>query len=182
MEQTMSRNSDNAVVLRNVACWCLIGLFVFCIPLVGDLIFVFVRPQQFRDSVEDPASEFTRYTKLKWPEGAAIVSVGDDHGGLQGDGEFHLVFDADKEILKRWLESSTSWGDPEWKDGPIPEVIADHCFISVKHGTTYQKGLAQSQIRYCAEDFKHSDIPWHNGRVLAIDPVAGRVYLSWWDF
>jgi len=162
---------------------------VFLLFLAFGLLQVFVAmiseavcPIQFRYTIEDPASEFTEYTKLKWPEGSVVVSVGDDHGGLHGDGEFHLIFDANKEELERWLNSPTPWGDAKWKNGPIPIDIADHCFLSVKHGTIYQSGLAQTGIFYCAEDFKLSDIPWHNGRILAIDPVAGRVYLSWWDF
>ena len=37
------------------------------------------------------------------------------------------------------------------------------------------RALAERAVRYC------SNIPGHRGRLMAIDPQAGRVYLCCWD-
>ncbi|HUE15631.1 MAG TPA: hypothetical protein VMR25_15800 [Planctomycetaceae bacterium] len=153
-------------------------VLIFEVGSLPSLLF----PGQFRKTVKDPAVEFTEYTKLQWPGSAVVVTVGDDHGGWHGDGEFRLVFDADKDTLVRWLAQKPPWGDAEWKSGPVPDDIAGHCFVALSNGPDHRQGLADSHVRYCAHDFKLSNIPWHNGKLLAIDPNAGRVYLSWWDF
>ena len=151
--------------------------FVFEVSSLPSFFF----PGQFRKTVKDPAVEFTKYTKLQWPESAMVVTAGDDHGGWHGDGEFYLVFETDKETLVRWLAQKPPWGGTEWKSGPVPDDISGHCFTAVSNGSDYHQGLVNRHVRYCAHDFKFADMPWHNGKLLAIDPNAGRVFLSWWD-
>jgi hypothetical protein len=130
--------------------------------------------------VEDPASEFTEYTGFVWPDSANLVVVGDDHGGFHGDGEFYLVFDVERDTLEKWLSVNPPWGDPEWQEGAVPNDIAGHC--SFGGNSTHSTALSSPDNIYCAQDFKISSIPWHNGRVLAINTKTERVYLSWWDF
>jgi len=182
----MARQSGDAELVARAFRWGFLG---FCLFLAICVMLQFVvlpleifQTGPFRTTVKDPAAEFTEYTRLRWPESAVVVTVGDDHRGWHGDGEFRLVFDADKETLSQLLAQKPPWGDAEWKSGPVPDEIAGHCFLGLSNGADYRQGLADRHVRYCAHDFKLSTIPWHNGKLLAIDPNAGRVFLSWWDF
>ena len=182
----MASRSADVEAGRRALRWGVLSLFLLMatsvvLPLVVFPIAIF-DAGPFRTTAKDPASEFTKYTSLPWPDSAAVVGCGDSHGGWHGDGEYYLVFDADKESLARWLSQKAPWGDAEWKDGPVPDEIAGHCFLFEGSPNPYRDSLAGSRIRYCAQDFKLCDIPWHNGRLLAVDPTIGRVYLSWWDF
>ena len=150
----------------------------------------------YRTVVADPSREFTQFTGLEWPSAASIVSVADDHGGFIGDGEFHIVFDADRETLERWLAESPPWDQTEWKPGPVPGEIGFHCTFGlggIGTGTTHGgqslyfgnpelvQLLSSRQIRYAA-DSHCGDSCWHNGALLVIDPTNSRVWLSQWDF
>jgi hypothetical protein len=132
--------------------------------------------ERFREAVENPEAEFTEYTGLDFPDSARILAVGDTHGGLNGDGEFYLAFEADKETIQAWLDQEPPWGQPAWLPGPVPGEIANHCMDAPRDG------MDSDRIHYIAQDFKRASIPWHNGRLLVLDPARGRVVLSWWDF
>src|SRR5262245_58018272 len=96
----------------------------FVVLLVNTLL---IRPLNKKDRVvSDPGAEFTKLTGLNWPSDAKIISVGDDHGGFNGDGEFHLVFETDAKSIRSFLESSPPW-QGEWVDGPVPTEIGFHC-------------------------------------------------------
>lgn len=167
---------------RKLLIWGIVSFWVLVLLSVaiafGAFLLDTARPAQGR-VVEDPASRFVEYTGLAWPKSAKVVLAGDDHGGWNGDGEFFLVLDADRETLERWLTAVPPWGGPEWQQGAVPHEIAMHCRFG--DARTHSDALSSSDIRYCAEDFKMTDIPWHNGRVLALSTKTGRVYLSWWD-
>lgn len=159
--------------------WVLALMLVFFVLLCVDVVKQLTHAPEGR-KVENPAAEFSKYTSLTWPESASVVLVGDNHGGFHGDGEFFLVLDADRKTIEGWLSAQPPWGKPDWQDGAVPSDIVNHCRFGGEW--THSAALSSSDIRYCAEDFKMASIPWHNGRLLAINIKTGRVYLSWWDF
>jgi len=139
-------------------------------------------PERFRETVDDPAGEFTEYTQIPFPSAAKIIAAGDTHGGFHGDGEFYLVFDADKSEIARWLDLAPPWNQPEWRSGPVPHEISGHCLADATSSENARSLFDATTTRFVAEDLKQSSIPWHNGRLLAIDTESGRVILAWWDF
>jgi hypothetical protein len=151
----------------------------------------------FREVVDNPGADFTRATGLAWPQGAKVVSVGDDHGGMMGDGEFHVVFDTDEATLKKWLASPCPWQPRKWQRGPVPTEIGFHCrfgtdgvaAIRIDGGPSKYVGdreleqLLRSQtIWYAAKERCCESLRWHNGHLLVIDCATNRVWLSVWDF
>lgn len=147
---------------------------IFAVALCAGCVFDV--PERFRETVENPGAEFTRYTGLAFPDSAKILTAGDTHGGFNGDGEFYVAFDADRQTIDSWLDDPPPWNQPAWLPGPVPQEIAGHCMDAPR------EGMDSERIRYVAEDFKLASIPWHNGRLLVLDPARGRVVLSWWDF
>lgn len=179
----MCEQSPTASRARKLLSWGIVsfsGLVLLSGAITfGGFLLEMARPSQGR-VVEDPVSRFVDCTGLAWPQSAKVIQVGDDHGGWNGDGEFFLVLDADRETLERWLAAVPPWGGSKWQEGAVPNEIAMHCRFGNTH--THSDALSSSDIKYCAEDFKMTDIPWHNGRVLAFNTTTGKVYLSWWDF
>mgnify|MGYP000922310228 CR=1 FL=1 len=139
-------------------------------------------PERFRETVEDPAGEFTACTQITFPSSAKIIAVGDTHGGFHGDGEFYLVFDADESEIAGWLDQPPPWNQPAWLTGPVPYEISGHCLADATSSESARNLFKATITRYIAEDFQQASIPWHNGHLLAIDIESGRVILSWWDF
>lgn len=139
------------------------------------------------------AVRFYRITNLWKPSGAKVVSTGDDHGGLLGDGEFYYVFQIDDNVIEGWLKEPPPWG-AEWKRGPIPGEIGFHCMFGttgvswtrLDNGAPFYHGerklvdlLSSDQIWYAARE---RSTPWHNGDLLLLDRTKGQVWLSSWDF
>lgn len=149
----------------------LIGLFGF-----DDI------PERFRETVPNPGAEFTKYTGLPFPPSATIVEVGDTHGGFHGDGLFFLILDVDPAEVSAWLDQQPPWKQGSWLAGPVPEKL--HRLLGVPQPVRAEcvELMNSATVSYVAEDFQMSDIPWHNGRVLVLDPESGRVILLWWDF
>lgn len=127
-------------------------------------------------SISDPISEFTNATGLSLPSTSTVVNAADTHGGFHGDGELYLVFKTNLAIVEDWLTDVPPWKQKDWLAGPVPPEISSHCL----HAPT--TGMNSAEVRYIAEDFKLSSIPWHNGRLLVVNPNTGEVTLSWWDF
>jgi hypothetical protein len=173
---------------------------IFALPIFicgGAAIFGVSIPWRPREVVSDPAGEFTRFTGLDWPSTASIISVDDDHGGWNGDGEFHLIFHADRATLDRWLAKSPPWEQAEWKPGPVPTKIGYHCAfgssgvtsVTVDGGPSEYSGdpelervLGSNQVFYAAKERCCESLRWHNGNLLLIDLASNRVWLSIWDF
>lgn len=142
-----------------------------------------------------PRLGFRNYTGLRWPAEARVVRSADSHGGFHGDGEYFLVFDTDPATLTRWLSGPAPWGD--WHSGPIPGEIGSHCIFGsagVTWGTPAAgpgrycgdeelvRLLGSARVWYSARERGDSSLRWHNGDLLIIDPEAGRVWLSVWDW
>lgn len=129
-----------------------------------------------RDAIPNPAAEFSEITRLELPEGAKLVVADDTHGGFHGDGELFFVYTVSREAIEEWLVEPPPWSQREWQRGPVPREISSHCLDAPT------EGMNRNRVRYVAEDSEYSGIPWHNGRLLVLDPQAGRVVLSCWDF
>lgn len=127
-------------------------------------------------SISDPISEFTNATGLSLPSNAKVVDAADTHGGFHGDGELCLILKTNPVVIENWLSDAPPWKQKDWLVGPVPSEVASHCL------ETPTTGMKSTEVRYFAEDFKLSSIPWHNGRLLVVNPKTGQVTLSWWDF
>lgn len=153
-------------------------------------------PDRFRTTIADPASDFTRYTGLAWPESARIVSVDDDHGGFRGKGVFHIIFDVDRETLERWLVDSPPWGGRSWKRGPVPWEIGGSfgeahsvSATSIDGGPYKYHGdpmvvqmLGSDKTWYAAKERCCEGMPWRRGVALILDLGNNRVWVSSWDY
>ena len=128
-----------------------------------------------RATVRRQTSVFARETGLAIPASAAIVAAGDTHVGFHGDGYTHLVFDADTGWLGRTLAGPPPWGE-SWSPGPVDPFIP-HPF---KGGSPPVRGFPdRPAIRYSARARSSGH---HNGELLAIDPLRGRVWFVSWDY
>ena len=77
------------------------GAFIL-LPLLAISCAFYNSQGHFRDAITNPGAEFTQFTGLPFPDSARVISTGDTHGGFHGDGEFHLVFEADRATLAGW--------------------------------------------------------------------------------
>ena len=191
MNRRRSKATPTYWILVGLAFAAMIGQFVY----LGMVSFNSLFPGPFREVVENPGSDFTQRTGLPWPLTAEVLSVGDTHGGWLGDGEFHLVFKADRAVLEYWLAKQPPWGQPTWQTGPVPHEIGMHCSFGTKHfpapkfgdgpteylgDTEIEQVLGSNQMRFVAQD-RLPDNPWYNGQVLIIDPANNQVWLCVWD-
>jgi hypothetical protein len=108
------------------------------------------------------------------------------------------VFDAQPEEIMQLLNSPPPWGK-EWQHGPIPMEIAGHCHFGtsgvvrveqvIPTGQPYFRGdqrlvnlFRSPDVLFAANERGSATIRWHNGSLLAIDPINNRVWLSVWDY
>ncbi|MBX9790358.1 MAG: hypothetical protein K2Y37_15680 [Pirellulales bacterium] len=144
----------------------------------------------------DSASDFKFITGLVMPKGALVVRTADDHGGFHGDGEFYLVFKADRKSLVKLLADEPPWGD-RWQTSPVPGLMgfgnqfgwqskfsADegHAAIDATRPDRAAYAFHAPSMRYSAQERCCQTLPWHNGSLLIVDPESGYVWLSVWDF
>ncbi|MEM1069151.1 MAG: hypothetical protein AAGI63_09665 [Planctomycetota bacterium] len=184
----MNRMDDARVDRERKWIGCLIAVFgvvVLVVVLCSGTLFYATLPPS-------PQSVFERETGLNWPPNASIVSTGDDHRGLLGDGEFHVVFTVDDETVAELLSNPSNW-----RSGPVPIEIGLNCSfgtngvsaMSIDGGTTHYTGnpeledvLGSSEVIYTAHERCCDTIEWHNGTLLIVDPRHNKVWLAIWDF
>lgn len=172
---------------------CLIAMFgglVLVVLLCCGVLFYATRPP-------NPETVFERETGLEWPADATIVSVGDDHGGFMGDGEFHVVLRVEDSTISRLLQLQPASSLSNWQEGPVPTEIGFHCSFGTAGVSATSRGggpmrytgdpeledvLRSNAIMYSAHERCCDTIPWHNGTLLIVDPSSNKVWLSIWDF
>lgn len=125
--------------------------------------------------IEDEAQYFYESSGFQLPANAQIILSCDDHSGFHWDGEYYIVFDTTAEEIKKYLETSL-WGTT-WKKGSVPQQISFHTGLSRWEGSKFNS----SSIWYLAEN-QNTNIPFHNGRLMVIDPEKNRILYSEWDF
>lgn len=125
--------------------------------------------------IENQAQAFYKSSGLKLPEDAQIIESCDDHGGFHGDGEYYLVFDTTPEEISKYLKT-TPWNN-QWQQQPVPSSISSRTGLTEIAAATFES----SDIWYVATG-KDGAIPYHNGKLIAIDPQKNRVFYSQWDF
>lgn len=140
----------------------------------GTLVGLYV----YDDLRQDPARDFTRITGLRWPESAIVTLTYDDHSPPLGDGERHIVFDIGGNTIGKWLAESPPWKVDGWQLGPIPDEIAGNC---LHDNPELLRLLDSSDTMYTAASLGPEGAPWHNGRLLLLDPANNRVWLFEWD-
>jgi hypothetical protein len=126
----------------------------------------------------DPRRDFTRITELQWPQAATVIFTHDDHSAPLGDGESHIVFDTDSSTLATWLAQSPPWKVDGWQPGPIPDEITGNC---LHDNPELLRLVESSDTHYAAARLGPEGAPWHNGRLLLLDPAKNRVWLFVWD-
>jgi hypothetical protein len=142
----------------------------------GTLVGLYV----YDDLRQNPARDFTQITGLQWPESAIVTLTCDDHSPPLGDGERHIVFDIDGNTMEKWLVMSPPWKLDTWQSGPIPDEISGNC--SLRHDNQELLRLSGSpDTLYVAADVGPEALPWHNGRLLLLDPANNRVWLFVWN-
>ena len=149
----------------------------------------------WHETVENPGANFEEYTQLDWPEKAEVISVGDTHGGFNGDGEFYLVFKTDKTTITKYLNGLAAF-EKSWQLGPItknigfqPQFGTGGIDISrINNGPEEYSGDPQhidvvlsDEVYFSAKERCCESIRWHNGSLLIIDPRLNKVWLSVWD-
>jgi hypothetical protein len=148
-------------------------------------VFFWRDPPRKRAFVEDPAGDFTRWTGLPWPENARISSVDDDHGGWRNDGAFHIVFDADRATLEKWLAGPPPWSLGAWQRGPVPLDLFSGFDRDGGNDQGYElmceEVLKSDKTWYVAKDRGRS-LKWAHYNLLILDPTNNRVWLSCVDF
>jgi hypothetical protein len=138
-------------------------------------------------ALADPGAEFNRLTGLAWPADALVLSSGDDHGGLQWEGEVHVVARVAPTTIADWLASSPPWRQPAWQHGPVAPEVAARCRLGAAafgqaEGRYSQRTWSLESVRYVAAERCCEGLRWHNGSLLVLDPRQGLVWLSVWDF
>jgi hypothetical protein len=181
--------SKSTAMLRRVIVVFVLAFFGIVLPatalVIVGLSFIGLKHAvgPFGRSVANPSREFTQYTGLTWPVTARVVAAGDDHRGLQNDGEFYLVFDTDPYTVSEWLAKTPPWGTGRWQSGGVPNEIAKRLRFSQQQAgpASHVEAMMSGRVAYCAED-RNPASPWSNGCVLAIDATSARVFVCRWDF
>jgi hypothetical protein len=171
-------------------------LLAFGLLLVGATAYVFrQRPAR---TITEPAAEFTQCTGLPFPQSAKLVSGSDDHGTvpMSSEGELFIVYDISSEDVDRLLKGPAPWGASDWQSGPVPGKIGFHCRFGTAGVAAASSGsepdgyigdpqlmnlLGSARVRYAADERCCESLRWHNGRLLVVDPINKRVWLSVWD-
>lgn len=138
-------------------------------------------------ALADPGADFNRLTGLSWPANARVLSAGDDHGGLQWEGELHVVARVPPTTIASWLASPPPWGQAAWRHGPVAPDVAARCRLGAAafgqaEGRYSQRAWSLEGVRYVALERCCEGLRWHNGNLLVLDPQQGLVWLSVWDF
>lgn len=154
-----------AVILGGLCIW--VG-----VALVGYYILAGLRAGPDRD--------FTRITEIEWPQSATVILTHNDHSLPLGDGESHIIFDTDGNTITKWLTAPAPWEGDEWQTGPVPDEIAGNCLLR-DDKAELQRLLSSPHTHYAALDAGPEALPWHNGRLLLLDPANHRVWLFVWD-
>ena len=140
-------------------------------------------------------SIFTAETGVAVGKNWELLSSGNDHGGMMGDGETFFVFRLPQADVAEILNSPPPWSD-DWQTGPVEHEIGFHCNFGTSgvswHSSagvdeylgdpTLKSVLSSGQIRYDAKERCCDSLRWHNGHLLVIDPENSQVWLSIWDF
>ena len=147
------------------------------LALIGVLIFVFFLVYLFLPSwprkITDPAAEFTTVTGLRWPD-SAQVNRANGTSIMSSEGDWIIEFTANSEELKTWLSQTPPWGGDKWLEAAVPEEVLDV--------RAPQIAVYSANRMLCAEDLRHTSLPWHNGRSLTVDLTKGLVTLRKWDY
>jgi len=120
-------------------------------------------------TVSDPHGDFSRIAGIPLPTSAMQIVASDDHGGFHGDGTFELTARISRDESQRLLSQSVPWTS-EW----------------VEYYQLHKK--AQGHIsrnpnaRYAARERCCQSLEWHNGDILAVDPIDGTLHLISWDY
>ena len=125
--------------------------------------------------IENQAQAFYQSSGLKLPSDVQIIESCDDHGGFHGDGEYYLVFDTSEKQISEYLKA-TPWNS-QWQQQPVPREISSRTGLEEIAADTFES----SNIWYVATG-KDATIPYHNGKLMVIDPQNNRVFYSQWDF
>ena len=141
-------------------------------------------------------SVFTEETGIEIRSNWKLISSGDSHGGMMGDGETHFVFRVPQPDIEQLLNSSPPWS-AAWLTGPVEHEIGFHCNFGTS-GVSWQSAsdspekysgnpglvsvLSASQTRYDAKERCCESLRWHNGHLLVIDPLKCEIWFSKWDF
>lgn len=125
--------------------------------------------------IENQAQAFLESSGLKLPTNARIIESCDDHSGFHGDGEYYMVFDTTPEEINKYLQT-TPWNN-QWQKQPVPSDISFRTGLTKIYADTFES----NDIWYVATG-KDGAIPYHNGKLMVIDPQLNRVFYSQWDF
>lgn len=174
--QPGSRRKQTAINVAIVLTFIGFALFPF-LCIVGEML---LGRQAIRLWFEGPGIAFSRATGLGWPASANVITSGDTHGGFNGDGDFWVVFEADRPLLEYWKSDLPPWSQVKWLQGPVPEEITRMtCLVSLAASDAkVRQTLKSDQIWYAAEE-RSAD--WWNGSVLILDLPNRRVMLCVWD-
>ena len=127
---------------------------------------------EFFDS--SPGTWFTRFTGLEWPESARIIAAGDEYWVFEW--EHYFIFEADHEVLEKWLSNPPPWGIEKWSIGPVPPEI------NYWSNGPHDKLTNSENIRYAAKEYCCSNLRFHSGDLIIIDPDSNRVWVASWDY
>lgn len=169
-------------------------LFVIALLVIITLL-VFIRVVIWASSAQ---GRFALATGLSCPKVVSLIDTEDNHSVYNGDGEFYLIMECDPETTHRWLSSRPFWGLSQWHRGPVPAEIGFHCHFGASETMGYstipdgseeyfggsaeiREVLSSPKFWYAAED-KCPSIPYHQGRLLVVDPESGRVWYSDWKW
>lgn len=125
--------------------------------------------------IENQFQTFSESSGLELPTNAQIIESCDDHSGFHWDGEYYLVFDTTSEEISKYLQI-TPWNN-QWQKQPVPSEISSNTGLSNVFADVFES----NDIWYAATG-KDGAIPYHNGKLIVIDPKQNRVFYSQWDF
>lgn len=176
------------VLLVSTAVFFLAFIWFLCVwPMYGPSI-----------TKEKAMGRFERQTGISIADEMAILGFKNDHGSMNGDGEFGMVVTMPPVRIATILRGPPPFGK-SWRNGPVAGEIGCHCaFIYAESpgaettqntppqyfGGSPEVGalLSSTDVIYCAQSRGPASIPWNNGTLLVVRPSDGTLWLSEWDF
>jgi hypothetical protein len=123
----------------------------------------------------NPVRIFQRLTGYSMPEAAIIRIAEREPIVFHGDSMTYLVLDVETSYVDSLLNGPPPWGKG-WVRGPINPRIP-HCFKADK---LKMFSIPENDGIFYGVRNRFGD--YHNGELLALDPVHGRVWFASWDY
>jgi hypothetical protein len=148
---------------------------------------------------DNPKKEFQQRTGLLISDSTFNVDSRDTY--FPHEGEYSIVFKTTESQIRKWLDTTPPWNNSTWLKGQIPHEIGIACQFNfpervgvggsqndkrVYIGDKDLENLLNDTTNYysyredcCTDD---SELRFHDGALLIIQPKTRMIYYSNWNY